>query len=132
MKRFAFCMLLMAMGAVTAWAQGKAEIKFDETTHNFGNVPKDNPVVTCTINFTNTGDAPLVIHQATATCGCTVPEYTQEPVMPGKTGSIQITFNGKNQYPGHFKKTIKVFTNTDEATSYLVIEGDLIDSKAKK
>ena len=76
-------MLVMSIGY--ACAQGGADIKFDKTTQNFGTFSENNPVVSCTLTFTNVGDAPLVIHQAVASCGCTVPEYTHEPVMPGKT-----------------------------------------------
>ena len=90
MKKLAFYMLMLVMGIGYAHAQGQADIKFDKTTHNFGTFSESSPVVSCTFTFTNVGDAPLVIHQAVASCGCTVPEYTQEPVMPGKKGTIKI------------------------------------------
>ena len=99
MKKLAFYMLMLVMSIGYAYAQGGADIKFDKTTHNFGTFSENNPVVSCTFTFTNVGDAPLVIHQAVASCGCTVPEYTQEPVMPGKTGTIKITYNGTGKYP---------------------------------
>ena len=111
MKKLAFYMLMLVMSIGYAYAQGGADIKFDKTTHNFGTFSENNPVVSCTFTFTNVGDAPLVIHQAVASCGCTVPEYTQEPVMPGKTGTIKITYNGTGKYPGHFKKSITLRTN---------------------
>ena len=101
MKKLAFYMLMLVMGIGYAHAQGQADIKFDKTTHNFGTFSESSPVVSCTFTFTNVGDAPLVIHQAVASCGCTVPEYTQEPVMPGKKGTIKITYNGTGKYPGH-------------------------------
>ena len=100
MKKLAFYMLMLVMGIGYAHAQGQADIKFDKTTHNFGTFSESSPVVSCTFTFTNVGDAPLVIHQAVASCGCTVPEYTQEPVMPGKKGTIKITYNGTGKYPG--------------------------------
>ena len=68
-------MLMLVMSIGYACAQGGADIKFDKTTHNFGTFSENNPVVSCTFTFTNVGDAPLVIHQAVASCGCTVPEY---------------------------------------------------------
>ena len=77
MKKLAFYMLMLVMSIGYACAQGGADIKFDKTTHNFGTFSENNPVVSCTFTFTNVGDAPLVIHQAVASCGCTVPEYTQ-------------------------------------------------------
>ena len=66
-------MLVLSIGYVSA--QGKADIKFDKTSHNFGTFSENDPVVSCVFTFTNVGDAPLVIHQAVASCGCTVPEY---------------------------------------------------------
>ena len=99
-------MLMLVMSIGYAYAQGGADIKFDKTTHNFGTFSENNPVVSCTFTFTNVGDAPLVIHQAVASCGCTVPEYTKEPIQPGKKGTIKVTYNGTGKYPGHFKKSI--------------------------
>ena len=93
MKKLAFYMLMLVMGIGYAHAQGQADIKFDKTTHNFGTFSESSPVVSCTFTFTNVGDAPLVIHQAVASCGFTVPEYTQDPVLPGKTRTIKFTYN---------------------------------------
>ena len=89
MKKLAFYMLMLVMSIGYAYAQGGADIKFDKTTHNFGTFSENNPVVSCTFTFTNVGDAPLVIHQAVASCGCTVPEYTQEPVLL-RTNSFRV------------------------------------------
>ena len=103
MKKILFLMTLLVMGVSFAFAQTNADIKFDKTTHDFGKFSENSPVVSCTFTFTNIGDAPLVIHQAVASCGCTVPEYTKEPIMPGKKGTIKVTYNGTGKYPGHFK-----------------------------
>lgn len=130
MKKIAFyiTMLMLAMTS-HVFAQGKADIKFDKMTHDFGTFSEESPVVTHTFTFTNVGDAPLVIHQAVASCGCTVPTYTQEPVMPGKTGTVKVTYNGTGRYPGHFKKSITLRTNGKSEMLRLFIEGDM---KAKK
>ena len=80
MKKIVLCLMMMLAGLSYVSAQAKADIKFDKTTHDFGTMPVDTGAVACTFTFTNVGDAPLVIHQAWASCGCTVPEYTQEPV----------------------------------------------------
>ena len=106
MKRLTLYMFMLVLSIGYVSAQGKADIKFDKTSHNFGTFSENDPVVSCVFTFTNVGDAPLVIHQAVASCGCTVPEYTQEPVLPGKTGTVKITYNGTGKYPGHFKKSI--------------------------
>lgn len=118
-----FVILLMMAGH--AVAQGKADIKFDKMQHDFGTFSEGDGVKTHTFNFTNVGDAPLVIHQAVASCGCTVPTFTQEPVMPGKTGSIKVTYNGAGRYPGHFKKSITVRTNSKTEMLRLFIEGNM-------
>ena len=122
-------MLVLSIGYVSA--QGKAAIKFDKTSHNFGTFSENDPVVSCVFTFTNVGDAPLVIHQAVASCGCTVPEYTQEPVLPGKTGTVKITYNGTGKYPGHFKKSITLRTNAKTEMMRLFVEGDMTPKDAK-
>ena len=76
-------------------------------------------------------DAPLVIHQAVASCGCTVPEYTKEPIQPGKKGTIKVTYNGTGKYPGHFKKSITLRTNAKTEMMRLYIEGNMTAKDAK-
>lgn len=122
-------MLVVSMGCILA--QDKADIKFDKTTHNFGTFSESNPIVSCVFTFTNVGNAPLVIHQAIASCGCTVPEFTQEPVMPGKKGTIKITYNGTGKYPGHFKKSITLRTNAKVEMMRLYVEGDMTEKENK-
>lgn len=117
---------VMLFACITClFAQGKAEIKFEKTTHNFGEFSEANPIVTCTFNFTNIGDAPLVIHQAVASCGCTVPEYTTEPLQPGQKGTIKVTYNGTGKYPGEFKKSITLRTNAKTEMLRLYVEGNM-------
>lgn len=114
---------MTALGLGAVWAQTKADIKFDETTHDFGTFSEASPVVSCEFTFTNVGDGPLVIHQAVASCGCTVPEYTEEPVLPGESGSVKVTYNGKGKHPGHFRKTITLRTNAKTDMVLLIIKG---------
>ena len=109
MKKTLLTVLMLVCGI--AFASAQAEIKFDKLTHDFGNFSESTPVVSCTFVFTNTGDKPLVINQAVASCGCTVPEYTKDPVKPGEKGEIKVTYNGTGKFPGHFKKSITVRTN---------------------
>lgn len=129
MKRAFLYMMFALLGMGYAMAQ--AEIKFDKTTVNLGTFPEEKPVVSCVFTFTNIGDAPLVIHQAVASCGCTVPEYTQEPVLPGKKGTIKVTYNGTGKYPGHFKKSITLRTNAKTEMMRLFIEGDMTPKSEK-
>ena len=110
-----------------ASAQSQALIKFDKTTHNFGTFSEKNAVQECTFTFTNAGDAPLVINQAVASCGCTVPQYTKTPIAPGAKGTIKVTYNGAGKIPCHFKKSITVRTNGSVEMTRLYVEGDMTE-----
>ena len=127
MKKTLFTVLMLVCGI--AFASAQAEIKFDNLTHDFGTFPEESPVVTCTFTFTNVGDKPLIINQAVASCGCTVPEYTKDPVQPGEKGSIKVTYNGTGKFPGHFKKSITVITNGAVEKTRLYIEGNMEEAK---
>ncbi|MBO6124916.1 MAG: DUF1573 domain-containing protein [Bacteroidaceae bacterium] len=106
-------------------AENYAEIKFDTLRHNFGKFSQKDPIVKCSFRFKNTGTAPLVIHQAFASCGCTVPTFTKEPVKPGDTGVIDVTYNGTDKFPGRFQKTITIRSNAVSEVTRLIIEGDM-------
>ena len=106
-------------------AENYAEIKFDTLRHNFGKFSKNDPIVKCSFKFTNTGTAPLVIHQAFASCGCTVPTFTKEPIKPGEKGVIDVTYNGTDKFPGHFQKTVTIRSNAISEVTRLIIEGDM-------
>lgn len=111
-----------------AGIMGDADIKFEKTTHDFGTFSEDDPVVTCTFKFTNTGEGLLVIHQAVASCGCTVPVYPKEPIKPGEGGEITVTYNGAGKFPGHFKKSITIRTNGKQEIVRLYVTGDMTPS----
>lgn len=106
-------------------AENYAEIKFDTLRHNFGKFSKNDPIVKCSFRFTNTGTAPLVIHQAFASCGCTVPTFTKEPIKPGEKGNIDVTYNGTDKFPGRFQKTITIRSNAISEVVRLIIEGEM-------
>lgn len=133
MKKIILMSLLLVCGVVFASAQsnGKkdAEIKFDKLSYDFGTFSEKNPTVACTFTYTNVGDAPLIINQAIASCGCTIPSYTKAPIMPGKKGEIKVTYNGAGKFPGHFKKTITVRTNGVTEMTRLYIEGVMTEAK---
>ena len=104
-------MMLFAMVSMASAQQKTSEIKFDKLTYDFGTFSEDNSVQKCTFTFTNVGNAPLVINQAVASCGCAVPSYTKTPIAPGQKGEIKVTYSGAGRFPGHFKKTITVRSN---------------------
>ena len=113
---------LIAMTFATM-AQGKAEIKFAESSHNFGTIREADGPVSTEFIFENTGDAPLVIVSATASCGCTKPEYPKSPLRPGEKGVIKVTDNPAGR-PGEFNKTITV--RTPDKRVKLKIKGNVI------
>jgi hypothetical protein len=125
MKRIIFIPLVLffSLGAISA--QSGAEIKFDKTSHSFGEFSKKNPIVSTIFIFTNIGDAPLLIQQAHASCGCTIPEFTKEPVMPGKKGTVKVTYDGNGKEPGFFEKSITLHTNSKTEIIRLYIEGTM-------
>lgn len=124
-------MLTAFIGGIGAQVT-EAEISFDKTTHNFGTFNEADGPQKCVFIFTNTGSAPLIINQAVASCGCTVPSYTKTPVQPGEKGELKVTYNGRGKFPGHFKKTITVYTNGNPEMVRIYIEGTMEESKDKK
>lgn len=104
-----------------------AEIQFDTLRINVGKFPESDPIRKCTFNFTNTGTAPLIIHQAFASCGCTVPNYSKAPVKPGETGKIDITYNGTGKFVGRFQKTITIRSNARNEVVRLIVEGEMTE-----
>lgn len=127
MKKILFIFAVMMCITTTAMAQAK--IKFDKTTHNYGTFSEAQAIQKCTFTFTNEGDQPLVINQAVASCGCTVPKYTKTPIKPGEKGTIEVTYNGKGKFAGHFKKTITIRTNGTPEMIRLYVEGDMEEAK---
>lgn len=110
MRKIIFLMMLvLAMTLHAADGQG-ACIEFKATQHDFGTINEDGPKVTCEFEFTNTGDAPLVIVSAKSACGCTKPEYPSEPIAPGAKSKITVKFNPRNQL-GEVHKSVTVRTN---------------------
>lgn len=127
MKKVLIVFVALMGFALTIMAEPK--ISFDKTTYNYGTFSESTPIQKCVFTFTNTGDQPLVINSAVASCGCTVPKYTKSPIKPGETGTINVTYNGKGKFPGHFKKTITVRTNGVPEMVRLYIEGDMTEEK---
>lgn len=123
MKKILFAWMMLLGGFSVANAQAK--IKFDKLSHDFGTFVETANVQQCTFTFTNEGDKPLVINQAVASCGCTIPKYTKTPVKPGEKGTISVTYNGRGRFPGHFKKMITVRTNGVPEMTRLYIEGTM-------
>lgn len=108
MKKFISLVIAVITGCVVAMAD--PAINFKTTSHDFGNIPEDGEPVSCEFTFTNTGDKPLVIISANASCGCTRPEFPKEPVKPGESAVVKVTYHQKGR-PGEFNKTVRIRTN---------------------
>ncbi|GAB3538934.1 hypothetical protein GCM10027443_34800 [Pontibacter brevis] len=106
-------------------AKNGPALTFEETEHNFGDITQGD-VVEHTFKFTNTGTQPLVIERVDVTCGCTTPNWTKEPVMPGKTGFVTAKFNSAGKM-GQQKKAITVHSNAAEGAKYVYIVTNIKD-----
>ncbi|MFN3951876.1 MAG: DUF1573 domain-containing protein [Thermaurantimonas sp.] len=102
--------------------------KFESEEHDFG-IIEEGTVVTHEFVFTNAGKAPLVITSAQGSCGCTVPEYPRDPVMPGKKGVIKVSFDSSNR-AGRQDKTVTLTANTIPNTKILKITSEVVSKKS--
>ena len=98
------------------------DLAFDELTHDFGTV-QEGPDATTKFTFTNKGNDNLVIDKAQASCGCTVPTYSKDPIAPGKSGSIDVAFHTLGKPAGGFTKTITITSNA--GVKILTIKGNV-------
>ncbi len=120
--------LAVALVAFVAASHAQGVIKFKTESHDFGKV-KDGDQAVFAFEFTNTGNAPIVISNARPSCGCTLGDWTREPVMPGKTGKVTATFNSAGR-PGPFFKTVTVENNSETASVQLTIKGEVTPADA--
>ena len=127
MKKYSLLLICMALSFV-AMSQ-KAVISFDEKSYDFGKVKEEDGKITHVFDFANKGNAPMVINRAQASCGCTTPAWTKEPIEPGKKGSITVTYNTTGR-PGPFTKTITVYSNASEEQFVLTIHGEVIPKQS--
>ena len=121
-------MLILFVGLLSlgVFAQEKvAKIEFKTDTIDYGTIEKGSDGVRV-FEFTNTGNAPLIISSVKSTCGCTVPKKPEGPIMPGETGKIEVKYDTNRVNP--IRKTITVISNADTPTVALKIKGEVIDS----
>jgi len=124
-----FSTLCMALVAVAMMGQDPV-ITFEKTEHDFGKIHEEDGRVSVDFAFKNEGMAPLVLSNVRASCGCTTPKWTKEPVEPGQTGVITVTYN-PNGRPGRFQKTVTITSNAKEPTAKVYIKGEVIPKQAK-
>ena len=123
MKKLSLFLLLLS-ASVLVMAKGPA-ITFEKTTHDFGQIDENGGTAKYEFVFENTGDEPLIISNARASCGCTTPEWTKTPIEPGQKGIITVGYHPKGR--GSFSKGVTVTSNvTDDPTLTLYIKGEVI------
>ena len=105
------------------------EISFDKLVHDYGTVVQ-NADATCEFKFTNTGKEPLILQKPVSSCGCTVPTWPQEPILPGKSDVIKVTYSTHNVGP--ISKTVTVTSNAKTSRVVLSIKGTVIAKPADK
>lgn len=120
-KSITLLIVMFLMGAYV-YAQSVEKIKFEKTTHEFGELDKDAPAI-YTFKFTNTSAEPVLLSRVKASCGCTTPSWTKEAVKPGETGEIKVQYNTSRVGP--FTKTVTVTYDTLEKPVILYIKGDV-------
>lgn len=103
-----------------------AIISFETEVIDYGTIEQHSDGVRL-FAFTNEGDAPLLITNVKTSCGCTVPSYSKEPILPGKSGELKIKYDTKRL--GAFTKTITVTSNAEGGNKILKIKGNIIATK---
>lgn len=102
-----------------------ARMVFDGYTHDFGEIKEADGDMSHTFRFKNEGDLPLVINSVGVSCGCTTPQFAKEPLMPGHSAEMKITFDPTNR-PGQFEKAINILSNDPRRNIQLTITGNVI------
>jgi len=128
-KLILFCGIVFLFAAVSAFkVEDKAEFKFEKETHDFGKIPQGKPV-SVDFKFTNIGDEPLIISNIESVCGCTVPKYTNTPVLKGQTGTITVTYNAAALAP--FSKGLTIRSNAKTPIKVIYIKGEVVAASAE-
>ncbi len=131
MKKVFSILMMLALVAVVAKAQkvGGPVMTFEKTEIDYGTIAQGSDPLR-KFKFKNTGTEPLVIKNARGSCGCTVPNYKKEPVMPGETAEIEVRYD--TQRVGVFTKTVTIETNEGDQPRVLTIKGVVNEKKAEE
>lgn len=118
MKRF---ILLLVLLGLAEYSTAQGVFKFSEESYDFGKIMEGDPAVH-EFRFKNVGDQPIVLGNVRASCGCTTPKWTREPVLPGDEGIIKASYSSRGR-PGNFNKSITISSNATTPTKVLYIKG---------
>ena len=133
MKRILFVLaaiLMMTAGVVRAQEKSASITVTGSATYDFGDIVETSGPASHVFTVMNNGEMPLVISRVVASCGCTTPDWTKEPIAPGKTGEIKVTYTPAGR-PGKFVKTISVYSNGKADGNYvLTIRGNVVQKNS--
>jgi hypothetical protein len=118
-------LLFLSIVSISASLISQPMMKLSETEHDFGKFREEAGKQSFDIVVTNTGNAPLVIQNIAASCGCTQPDWTKQPIPPGGNGKITAKYDPANR-PGQFSKTLSVYTNSKPEVVVLTLKGEVI------
>ena len=121
MKQLISTLAFAVFGILSTYAQGPV-MTFPTTTVDYGKIDKGSDRVRH-FAFTNTGNEPLIIKAAKGSCGCVVPTYPQEPIMPGESANIDVSYDTNRV--GNFTKTVTLTSNETDPTHTLTIKGEV-------
>jgi len=125
MKRiFLLLMVVFATSLVSAQQREASITVVGDAVYDFGDIKESDGSVSHIFTVLNNGELPLVITRVLASCGCTTPDWSKEPIAPGKTGEIKVTYDTAGR-PGPFTKTISVYSNGKTGNYVLTIKGDV-------
>ena len=125
MKQLLFIISLMILGIPAKSQVALTKMQLSATEHDFGKFKEEAGRQTFDFIVTNTGTEPLVIQNVVASCGCTTPDWTKQPIPAGAKGKVTAIYDPKDR-PGQFNKTLSVYTNTKPEVVVLVIKGEVI------
>ena len=117
-------LLTICLLALAFTTRAQAVLQFETENHNFGKVA-EGTIATYEFKFKNTGNQPAIIANVQASCGCTTPDWTKTPVLPGKSGVIKAMYSSAGR-PGVFNKTVTVTSNATEPSKVLTIKGAVL------
>jgi hypothetical protein len=121
-KYFSSLVIVLLCACSASVTKNDASIKFDKEKYDFGKISYKKEA-TCTFEFSNPGKTILIINDVKTSCGCTVPEWSKEPIRPGGKGQIKIKYDAA--FPGLFHKTVEVFYNGPDSPIILEIKGEV-------
>ena len=120
----------LALVVATLSARAQGVLTFEQDLHDFGAVPEGTQAAH-EFRFKNTGNQPVVIATVQASCGCTTPDWTKTPVLPGKSGIVRAVYSSAGR-PGVFSKTVTVSSNAAEGAKVLTIKGTVLTKEEQK